>query len=76
MATNLALDDALVDAAKRLGHHRTKREAVNEALRLYVTRKQQPAVIDLFGKLECNPRSDHEAAATPWRCCDDGRLIR
>ena len=33
MATNLALDDRLVDEAKRLGKHRTKRAAVNEALR-------------------------------------------
>jgi Arc/MetJ family transcription regulator len=60
MATNLALDDALVGAAKRLGHHRTKRDAVNEALRLYVARKQQLGVLDLFGKLEWDPRYDHK----------------
>ena len=61
MATNLALDDALVDAAKRLGHHRTKREAVNEALRVYVTRKQQLGVLELFGKLEWDARYDYKS---------------
>ena len=32
MATNLDLDDKLVEEAKRLGKHRSKRAAVNEAL--------------------------------------------
>jgi len=41
MATNLALDDKLVEEAKRLGKHRTKREAVNEALAEYVAGRRR-----------------------------------
>lgn len=29
MATNLAIDDRLVEEAQKLGRHRTKRETVN-----------------------------------------------
>lgn len=36
MPTNLHIDTALLNQAKLLGHHRTKRDAVNEALREYV----------------------------------------
>ncbi|HEY2967851.1 MAG TPA: type II toxin-antitoxin system VapB family antitoxin, partial [Casimicrobiaceae bacterium] len=36
MATNLDLDDKLIEAARRLGRHRTKRDAVTRALEEYV----------------------------------------
>ena len=52
MATNLALDDALIEKAKRLGRHGSKREAVNRALFEYVARLKQKRVLDLFGTLE------------------------
>jgi len=32
MATNLALDDRLIEEARRVGQHKTKREAVSAAL--------------------------------------------
>ena len=41
MATNLALDDALVEEAKRLGKHESKRVAVNSALAEYVARRKR-----------------------------------
>jgi Arc/MetJ family transcription regulator len=59
--TSLALDDRLVAEAKRLGHHRSKRAAVNEALAEYVARRRQRRVLDLFGKLEWDPAYDHKA---------------
>ena len=55
VATNLALDDALVEEAKKLGGHRTKREAVNQALAEYVARRKQRGILELFGKLEPDP---------------------
>ena len=61
MSTNLALDDELVAAAKRLGGHRTKRAAVNEALAEYVARRKQKQVLDLFGALEWDPEYDYKA---------------
>ena len=41
MKTNFALNDKLVQEVQRLGGHSTKRAAVNEALREYVTRRKQ-----------------------------------
>lgn len=61
MATNLALDDALVEEAKRLGNHRTKREAVNEAIAEYVASRKRRKMLELFGTMEWNPKYDYKA---------------
>ena len=61
MASNLDLDDGLVTEAKELGGHRTKRAAVNEALREYVARRKRRAIKDLFGKFEWDPDYDYKA---------------
>ncbi len=61
MPTNLALDDRLVAEAKRLGHHKSKRAAVNEALAEYVARRRQRGVMDLFGRVEWDPEYDYKA---------------
>jgi Arc/MetJ family transcription regulator len=55
MATNLALDDRLIEDAKRIGGHKTKKEAVTAALDEYVRRREQLAILDLAGKLEYRP---------------------
>ena len=60
MATNLDLDDGLVDEARRLGGHRTKRAAVNEALAEYVARRKRRGVMDLFGSLERDESYDYK----------------
>jgi len=62
MATNLALDDKLIAQAKRLGHHRSKREAVNRALSEYVSRLKQREIIELFGTVQMDESYDHKAA--------------
>jgi Arc/MetJ family transcription regulator len=61
MPTNLALDDRLVEEAKRLGKHRTKREAVNQALAEYVARRKRKRILRLFGKLDWDPRYDYKS---------------
>jgi Arc/MetJ family transcription regulator len=60
MPTNLALDDALVEEAKRLGRHRTKRAAVNEALAEYVARRKRREIVDLFRTMEWSPGYDYK----------------
>lgn len=60
MPTNLALDDRLVEEAKRLGGHRSKRVAVNEALAEYVARRKRRKVLDLFGRLDWDPAYDYK----------------
>jgi len=61
LPSNLALDDALVQEAKTLGGHRSKRAAVNDALREYVARRKRRKILDLFGKLDWNPDYDYKA---------------
>ena len=61
MATNLVLDDKLVAEAKRLGRHRTKREAVNEAIAEYVARRRRRRISRLFGKMDWDPAYDYKA---------------
>ena len=61
MATNLALDDQLVQEAKRLGRHRSKRAAVNSALAEYVARRKRRRILGLFGTVQWDPRYDYKA---------------
>lgn len=60
MATNLALDDRLVNKALRLGGHRTKKATVTEALEEYIQRRQQLGILELFGKIDFHPDFDRE----------------
>lgn len=54
MRTNIVLDDKLMGQAKRLGKLSTKREVVEEALKLYVRMKRQESVRQFRGKLRWN----------------------
>jgi len=60
MATNLDLDDKLIEAARRLGGHKTKRDAVTRALEEYVRWLRQQAILDDFGKIEYDPKYDYK----------------
>jgi Arc/MetJ family transcription regulator len=61
MPTNLALDDDLIEQARAVGRHKTKKEAVTVALQEYVARRKQLAVLDLFGTIDYEPGYDHKA---------------
>lgn len=58
MATNLAVDDALIEEARRVGGHGTKKQTVTVALQEYVARRKQLAVLDLFGSLDFDDAYD------------------
>jgi Arc/MetJ family transcription regulator len=60
MATNLDLDDELVEAAQKLGRHETKREAVNRALDEYVRWLRQQAISEEFGTIQYDPEYDYK----------------
>ena len=51
MATNLALDDKLLNQAMRIGHFQTKRETVTVALKEFLERRKQINILDLAGKI-------------------------
>jgi hypothetical protein len=61
VATNLALDDALIEQARRVGKHRTKKEAVTSALREYVRRRRQLDILDLVGQVPIDTRYDYKS---------------
>jgi hypothetical protein len=52
MATNLAIDDRLIEEARVIGQHRTKKAAVTEALQEYIQRRKQVDILKLFNKIE------------------------
>jgi Arc/MetJ family transcription regulator len=60
--TNLALDDRLIEEARKVGHHRTKREAVTAALDEYIRRRRQRGVLALFGSIEYDEKYDYKRA--------------
>ena len=60
MPTNLAIDDRLVELAKKIGKHKTKRAAVNEALREYIEKRKQMEITKLFGKIEYEDDYDYK----------------
>ncbi len=61
MATNLALDDALIEEARRAGGHKTKKEAVTAALGEYIKRRKQVRILEAFGSFEFDPGYDYKA---------------
>jgi len=60
MATNLAIDDKLIIEAKKLGQHKTKKDAVNEALKTYIQHKKQLKIINIFGRIQFIPEYDYK----------------
>jgi Arc/MetJ family transcription regulator len=61
MATNLALDDKLIEEARRSGGHKTKKEAVTAALAEYVRRRKQLRILEAFGTFEFDPSYDYKS---------------
>lgn len=60
MATNLAIDDSILEEALRVGGHRTKKDTVTEALEEYIQHRKQARILDLFGKMDFDPKYDYK----------------
>jgi Arc/MetJ family transcription regulator len=60
MATNLALDDKLIEEARRTGGHKTKKDAVNSALREYIRHRKQLGILQAFGSFDFDPKYDYK----------------
>jgi Arc/MetJ family transcription regulator len=60
MATNLAIDDKLIEKAKQVGRHKTKKAVVTEALEEYIQRRQQMKMIELFHGVDFDPDYDYK----------------
>jgi hypothetical protein len=60
MATNLAIDDKLIEEARLIGKHATKKGVVTEALQEYIQRRKQIKVLDLFHSIGYDPDYDYK----------------
>jgi Arc/MetJ family transcription regulator len=67
MATNLELDDKLIEAARRAGRHKTKKEAVTAALAEYVRRHKQVGLLSTFGTFEFDRNYDYKSERSKRR---------
>lgn len=61
MATNLALDDKLIEAAVRAGGHKTKRAAVTAALTEYVRSRRRKHILKWRGQVDYFDDYDYKA---------------
>jgi Arc/MetJ family transcription regulator len=61
MATNLALDDKLIEAARKLGGHKTKKDAVTAALEEYIARSKRQKAVEAFGSFDFDTAYDYKA---------------
>lgn len=61
MATNLDLDDRLIEDARVAGKHKTKKEAVTAALQAYLSYWERLKVIEHFGTFDFDPAYDYKA---------------
>jgi Arc/MetJ family transcription regulator len=60
LATNLQLDDRLIERAVKLGKHKTKRAAVTQALKDYVEHLEQQKLLALFGNVDYDLEYDYK----------------
>jgi hypothetical protein len=60
MATNLALDPALLERAFALSGEKTKKAAVTRALEEFVARREQRRIVELFGSLGWDTGFDYK----------------
>jgi Arc/MetJ family transcription regulator len=60
MATNLAIDDRLIEEARRIGKKPTKKAAVTDALQEYIQRRKQIQMLDLFGSVDMDSGYDYK----------------
>ena len=60
MATNLSIDPGLLARTLELSGEKTKKAAVNMALREFIARREQIKLRELFGRLEWSSDFDYK----------------
>ena len=64
MATNLAIDQELLNKALEVGGEKTKKATVNKALREFIARREQQRFLELFGTLDWAEDYDYKRERT------------
>jgi hypothetical protein len=57
---SVAIDDQLLDEARRIGGHRTNKATVTEALQEYIQHRNQAKILTLFGTVKFDPKYDYK----------------
>ena len=60
MTTTLQVDERLLIKAVRLGKHRTREAAVNQALTEYIQHLEQLKILQFFGTIDYDPDYDYK----------------
>jgi len=60
MATNLAISDALIKEAVKVGGHATKKAAVTAALEEYIQHHKQLQLLELFGTIDFDAKYNYK----------------
>ncbi len=60
MATNLALDDTLIQEAVEVGGHPSKKAAVTAALKEYVKARRRLGILEWKGRVDYYDDYDHK----------------
>ncbi len=60
MATNLAIDNKLLEEALKVGQFKTKKDTVNKALEEFIQRRKAEEVIELFGNIGYDEDYDYK----------------
>lgn len=64
VATNLAINQELLEEAKKVGGKKTKKDTVNEALAEYIQKRKQKDVFELFGAVDYESSYDYKKERT------------
>lgn len=62
MTTNLAIDDQLLEQARKLGKQKSKLATVSAALEEYVQRRKRLRALEGFATINFDPKFDHKRA--------------
>jgi len=60
MATNLAIDDRLLNEALKIGGYKSKKDTVNAALEEFIRRRKTNDLINIFGTIEYDQSYDYK----------------
>ena len=60
VATNLAIDDRLLEDARRIAGLKTKKETVTQALNEFIARRKQARIVELFDTIHYEPKYDYK----------------
>jgi Arc/MetJ family transcription regulator len=60
MATNLAINDNLLNKALEIGGYKSKKDTVNAALEEFIKRRNAKELIKIFGTIEYDESYDYK----------------